>query len=168
MATQSDHHATLIAYAATARAVPPSQWNEPATGGKWSPAQVTEHLRMTYTVVNAELEGGQGLRLRSSLWFRTFLRLVYLGKILRTGMMPRGALAPREVRPGPGPFDQELTISAMEKAADSFESKLAGREAVGGAVLTHHLFGRITGPKAWRFMAVHTEHHRRQLQGEAG
>ena len=55
---------------------------------EWSPAQIAEHLRLAYAVFDAELSGGQRLRLRSSWWIRPVLRLIYLRSILRTGGSP--------------------------------------------------------------------------------
>jgi hypothetical protein len=46
-----------------------------------------------------------------------------------------------------------------------FEERLA--RTGGGPVLTHHLLGRFDAKTAWRFLAVHAEHHRRQLVGES-
>ncbi len=160
---RTEHRASLAAFVATLRAVPESGWNAPTAPGKWSPAQIAEHLRLTYVVINAELDGGKGLCLRASAWVRLFLRLAYLPGILRTGRLPRPALAPREVRPGAGPYEQEATARALEQVGMAFEEKLATRRDGGAPVLTHHLFGRLTAVQAWRFVAVHNEHHRLQV-----
>ncbi len=142
------------------------RWEAPTAPGKWSPAQITEHLRLSYEVLCEELGGGRGLTLRTPAWLRPWLRWRYLRGILRTGSVPAGARAPREVRPGDGPFPQQPAIARLEAAALAFERGLEGRWAEPGTVLTHHLFGRLTATDAFRFVTVHAEHHLRQLAGE--
>jgi hypothetical protein len=159
------HHAGVAALVATAREVPEALWNVARPGDKWSPAQIAEHLRLSYLAGNAELDGGVGLRLRTSFWMRTILRIVYLRKILRTGKIPAGARAPREIRPGAGPFSRDATIAAVEAESVRFENALATRAP--GHALTHHVFGRLDTLRTWRFMTVHTEHHRRQIEETA-
>lgn len=156
------HQAVLAAFAATARRVPDDSWNR--RGEKWSPAQHVEHIRLAYEVVGRELGGGQGLRPRAGFILRTILRTAVLRRILRTGFIPRRAKAPSEVRPGDGPFEKAGTIAALQALGGAFESKLGERWHDPAAVLTHHLFGTMGPPDAFRFMAVHTEHHRVQIE----
>ncbi len=164
---QAGHEQAVAAFLAAARVVPADDWNRPLGPGKWSPAEIAEHLRLTYARVNAELAGGKGLRIRSSFWLRQLLRLLYLPRILRTGRFPRGVMAPGEVRPGAGPFEQPATLAGLEANAKEVGEKLAARAAPRGSVLTHHLFGGLNVVQAWRLLTVHTEHHRRQLVAES-
>jgi len=161
------HEQAVAVFLAAARAVPADAWNRPLGAGKWSPAEIAEHLRLTYALANAELTGGKGLRIRSSFWLRQLLRLLYLPGILRSGRFPRGVMAPREVRPGAGPFHQRETLAGLEANAKAVGEKLAARQAPRGPVLTHHLFGGLDVVQAWRLLTVHTEHHRRQLVAES-
>jgi hypothetical protein len=161
---RTEHRASVAALVDSLLAVPAAAWHAPREGGKWSPAQVAEHLRLTYVVVNGELAGGAGLRLRSSAFLRLFLRLAYLPRILRTGRLPRPALAPREVRPGPGPYDLDEMALALQALAAEFERLVVAKGPRAGAVVTHHLFGTLSAAQAWRFVAVHNEHHRLQLE----
>jgi hypothetical protein len=163
---RDEHHLVVSNYLKAAAAIEPSRWNQPVAPGKWSPAQLTDHLRLTYRIALGELDGGTGLRPRISWWLRVVLRLRFLPGILRTGRMPRPVMAPREVRPGDGPFDQAALITALQQQNDRFEERLAARTG-DGPVLTHHLLGRFDAKTAWRFLAVHAEHHRRQLVGES-
>jgi hypothetical protein len=156
------HRDALRAFLNTARGIPPQRWNTPLAPGKWSPAQVAEHVRLTYGMADTELTSGVGIRVRSSPWLRPLIRLVFLPRILRTGMLPKGARAPREIRPGDGPFDQRETLGGLEAIASAFQAKLASHEGRG---LTHHVFGQMDKAKTWQILAVHTEHHRRQIAG---
>ena len=119
---------------------------------------------MSYVTVAAELAGGEGLRVRTSFLMRTILRLTYWRRILSSGQIPAGARAPREIRPGAGPYERDATLAGIEAAAATFEERLA--TSAPGQMVTHHVFGRFDARLAWRFMTVHTEHHRRQLSSQ--
>ena len=157
------HQHAVRAFIDRAQELSPQEWEAPLDAGKWSPAQIAEHLRLAYTVFSSELEGGQGLRIRVTGWKQVLVRMRYLGKILRSGRLPAGARSPREARPGDGPFDRSLTLAAIASAASRFEEALAERWDNANARLTHHVFGGMSPKKAIRFVTVHTEHHTRQL-----
>src|SRR5437764_15296711 len=44
----ADNRAAVEAFAAAARAVDAASWNTPRAEGKWSPAQIAEHLAIVY------------------------------------------------------------------------------------------------------------------------
>ncbi len=159
------HRTSLAAYAAAAGAVPESRWNQGPAPDKWSPGQVTEHLRMTYVVVGGELDGKTGLTPRTPWWIRPLLRFRFLRGILKDGAVPPGAKAPRELRPDAGPFDRDRTLSALTEGAAAFEAILTRRWNDPAAAVTHHVFGRLSAAEMLRFAAVHLDHHARQLPG---
>lgn len=167
--TATASHASAVAsYLAAARAVPGEAWERPMQDEKWSPAQVSEHLRLTYTLVQNELAGGSGLRVRTSWWLRTLLRWRFLPRILSQGQLPEGAKAPREIRPGDGPFDRDAVLDALQVAARVAQESIARGWDDPNRVMTHHVFGRLALPTAMRFLTVHTEHHARQLRAVPG
>ncbi len=159
------HRTSLAAFAAAAKAVPDSRWNQAPAPDKWSPGQVAEHLRMTYVVVGGELEGKTGLTPRTPWWIRPLLRFRFLRRILKDGAVPAGAKAPRELRPGPGSFDRDRTLAALAEGAEAFEASLSRRWNDPAAAVTHHVFGRLSAAEMLRFAAVHLDHHARQLSG---
>lgn len=154
------HRDAVRSLAETARSVDPGSWNRPVGEGKWSPAEIVEHVRLTYAVLNRELATGDGLRVRTSALQRLFFRIVFLPRILWTGKIPTGAKAAREIRPAGGPFDREATLAGLEEESRRFEAGITARP---GVTVTHHVFGRASAPVALRFCAVHTRHHERQL-----
>ncbi len=160
----TSHMAAVESYLAAARAVPASAWERPMHDEKWSPAQVSEHLRLTYTLVQNELAGGSGLRIRTPWWLRMLLRRRFLPRILSRGVLPEGARAPRELRPGDGPFDRDAVLDALQVAARVAQESIARGWDDPNRVMTHHVFGRLALPTAMRFLTVHTEHHTRQLR----
>ena len=165
---RSEHQRAVQEFLVTARAVSPAQWEHAIDAVTWSPAQIAEHVRMTYEVVDAQFAGsGTGLRVRTSRWQRLMLRWRFLGGILRTGVFPAGARAPREVRPGAGPFDQAVVLKALERAAESVDTGLTARWTDPDCVMTHHVFGGLRPPEALRLLTVHTRHHAAQLSARA-
>ena len=157
------HRDSIESFISAAETTPLSAWDAPLSEGKWSPSQVAEHLRLTYEVGGLELSGQAGLRVRTSWWARLMLRLRVLPVILRDGRIREGALAPRELRPGPGPFERESLLGKLREAADATEAALMVRVQSRSTGITHHVFGQLTPAQALRFLTVHNLHHARQL-----
>jgi len=162
-ALQREHRTSITEFIAVAEAIPAADWESPLATGKWSPAQVAEHLRLSYEMLGRELSGQPGLRVRTSWWLRVVLRLRVLPTILKDGRIGEGALAPREIRPGPGPFPRGALLAQLRATATAAEATLVGRLEGAGAGITHHVFGRLSPARALRFLAVHNVHHTRQL-----
>lgn len=159
----SSHRRSVEEFLAQARQVPSERWNTATMEGKWSPAQVVEHLRLTYEAVTREATGGTGLRVRTTWWLRLFLRLAYLRRILDQGAIPPGARAPRELMPGPGPFEREALLARLAAAVERAEAVFVGDGRGRARGFTHHVFGRLDAGDALRFATVHNHHHARQL-----
>lgn len=160
---RASHQTAVATFISRAEALSPADWDAPLAPGKWSPAQVAEHLRLSYAVLGGEADGGEGLRIRTPSWMQPWLRFRYLRPILSTGSLPTGARSPREARPGDGPFDRVATLAALAAAAAAFEDAIARRWDNRSAALTHHIFGRMPVRKGLRFATVHTQHHTRQI-----
>jgi hypothetical protein len=160
---RASHQAAVATFVSSAQALSPAEWDAPLGPGKWSPAQVAEHLRLSYVVLGGEADGGEGLRIRTASWIQPWLRFRYLRRILSSGTIPAGARSPREARPGDGPFDRSETLAALSVAASAFEDAIARRWENRSAALTHHVFGRMPIQKGLRFATVHTQHHTRQI-----
>ena len=160
-----EHQSIVQEFVAAAGALSSDQWHQPPGGDKWSASQIAEHLRLTYEVFDAELAGAPGLRVRTSWWLRIYLRLRYLGPFLQTGEAPDRVPAPREVRPGSGPFDREVVLDGIRDAVARFEKQLRPRWDADAPAITHHLFGRLSARETLRFAVVHTQRHREQLRG---
>lgn len=161
-AARAEHRASIERFVETANALPNDLWERPLAPGKWSPAQIAEHLRMTYEAVLRERVGGVGLRQRTPWWMLPILRLRFLPMILRDGVLPRGARAPREIRPGEGPFDRASVLAAFRELGTRAEESFA-QARPNDRGFTHHVFGALPAAKAIRFATVHNEHHTRQI-----
>jgi hypothetical protein len=160
---RASHQSALTEFFATARAVEPAAWERVRDAETWSPAQIAEHVRLAYVVVGAPLTGGKGLRVRTPWWLRPFLRWRFLGGILDSARFPRSR-APRELRPGPGPFERDATLRAIEIAATELERNAVAQWDDSRAAVTHHVFGNLDAADGLRLATAHTVHHTRQLR----
>jgi hypothetical protein len=161
------HRAALSAFIAAAERIPSVEWNASSQPDKWTPAQIAEHLRLSYTTVRAELAGSGGFRVRTSWWRQRLMRLLYLPRILREGRMPRGVPATREIRPSGGPYVQRDLLDALRAEGESLLSHLEALQAERGVTITHPYLGKLHLLEALGLSTAHIHHHRKQLPGEA-
>ena len=159
-----ENRGAVAAYGTTVRALPAEQWATPVREGAWSPAEITQHLLLTYRQVLAELEGGAAMAPRASRGWQRIFRWVVLPHILFHRSIPVRARAPRELRPAePVAVERDALLDELEVAAREFERGVEPVALRGSPSFEHPYFGAIPPLKALRFVAAHTEHHRRQL-----
>jgi hypothetical protein len=156
------HGTAASAFAAEAEAVEPESWDRPWAEGKWSPAEITDHLICAYDVLLREIGGGGGMKVRTRLWLRLILRLTYMPRILRGGWFPARAPAPREIRPSKTPRGQQDGVALFRQRAKDFETAVRDKPE---ARVTHAYFGTLAPADGVLFCARHIEHHRNQLPG---
>jgi hypothetical protein len=158
---EAEHREAVERFVTLARSVASERWGTAPQHKKWSPTQVTEHIALTYEVLLRELSGGSAMAARTNWWQRILLRKFILSRILKTGRIPTGATAPRELRPGPVALDRDTLLEKIRAGASRLDAELArGQES---ARLTHPYFGRLNAPTILRFCAIHTRHHAGQL-----
>jgi hypothetical protein len=149
------HANSAAAFGLTVASLDEDSWTIPLGEGKWSPAQVTEHLNRTYRVVVDQLNGGKGIRIRSPWFLRQVLRQTMLRSIYRKRQLPKGARAPSEIVPKEVEGTQTELVERFRNLAKEFE--LAVDKNRGGR-LTHHIFGEIEVERGIDFIAIHIEH----------
>jgi hypothetical protein len=163
-AAVDEQEVALAAYVDAAERIPEPAWTRPYAPGKWTPAEITEHLAMTYRVFIGEVTGGPAMKLKLTPFRRRVLKLLMLPHMLFHRTFPRGARAPRELRPDaaalPGKAQALADLRALgERFADEAErARGGGRDRV-----THPYFGAIDLTRGMRLCAVHLEHHTRQI-----
>jgi hypothetical protein len=160
------HMEAVQDFIAFAEQVQESGWNLSRQSDKWSPAQVAEHLRLTYLTVNAELSARGGFRVRTAWWQQRLFKILFLPKILKTGRLPTGVQATREARPSGGPYEKAQLLDALRQEADRFREAVASSST--RTSITHPYLGKLTLLKGIRFLAQHIRHHQRQLPGAIG
>lgn len=156
------HKEAAAAFATTAESVAPDAWLEPIGEKKWSPAEIVEHLNCAYDVLTRELEGGQGMVVKTTAWQRLMLRLFLVPKLLRGGGFPKNARAPRELRPAAANPDQAKAVADFRERAARFEIAAMQADARGGG-LTHAYFGYAPVADGALLCARHIRHHHEQL-----
>jgi hypothetical protein len=95
---------------------------------------------------------------------------VILPHILVHRSLPVRAPAPRETRPKAARAARAEALATLRHLGEEFERELDSARRSGSLGITHPYFGRIEPIKALRFVAIHMEHHRRQVEraGAAG
>jgi hypothetical protein len=157
------HQSAAAEYARSAGALAEDAWAAPITEGKWSPAEITEHLIRAYEVLLRELSGGPGMALRTGPLQRVLLRLLLVPRLLRGTPFPLGARAPRETRPV-GMIDQQHALARFVNLADQFQAAVQDARARNPRQrLTHAYFGASPLQDSVVLCARHILHHRQQL-----
>ncbi len=134
-----------------------------APAGKWSSAQILEHLLLTYTNTNRGiakcLEKGSPLATSASLKHRVGTLLV-----INFGYMPEGRKAPERAQPRGMPSAQVretifAEIQTMESGLDDCERRFGA----GTKIMDHPFLGPLTAEQWRKFHLVHGRHHARQI-----
>lgn len=135
-----------------------------APAGKWSPAQILEHLLLTYIHTSRGLEKclekGTPLARRVTLKDRMATMLV-----VNIGYLPEGRKAPeRAVPQGMASADVRQALAPeLEKMAsglDACEKKFGSRTKI----MDHPFIGPLTADEWRKFHWVHGRHHARQIR----
>lgn len=161
------HRKSVDAFVGAASLIDGDGWSTPIADGKWTPAQITQHVTQTYEVMTRQLRTGEGLRIQTGWFMRQVLRVAVLRPIMWTRRLPSGAKAPRVLRPVDDMPSQHEAIERLRDAVRDLETELLARREEKGLQLTHHIFGSFDARMALDFIAVHTEHHGRQLEAIA-
>ena len=161
---QQLHSQAAAEVVSTAGRVPAEKWLVPRAEGKWSPAEIVEHLSLAYDVILRELAGGGGMAIRTKLWQRIMLRLTIMPKLLRGEAFPSGTRSPREIRPATASPDQAAAIASLGDRAARFVIAVSEAQRKNPRTrLTHAYFGRSTIDNAVLLCARHIQHHHKQL-----
>ena len=152
---------------AAAERIPADRWMSPRAEGKWSPADIVEHLNLAYDALLRDFAGEGGMKIRTKLWQRILLRLTLVPKLMRGGAFPANARAPRETRPATSNPDQAAAIAGFRERSARVHA--AAVDAINGrrrVRITHAYFGRSAVPEAILLCARHMQHHQKQLEAE--
>lgn len=157
-----EHRTALASYIARAGRLTSERWSAPRAPGKWSPAEISEHLALAYEAGLTELRGGPSLETRMGFWQRLVLRTFVLPKLLAGGALTRPVKAPREIR-FPVAGAQAATLARLQEVADSLERELESASSREQVRFSHPYFGSLTAPQALGFCAFHARHHEAQI-----
>ncbi len=135
-----------------------------APPGKWSCAQILEHLLLSYTATTkgtqTALQAGKPMgghpRLKDKL--ATFY-------VARMGFLPAGRQAPKMTRPENG--SQVPSLRQFNDALVAMDASLANAEKRFGSVakiLDHPILGPLTTKEWRRVHRAHARHHLKQIE----
>ncbi len=151
--------AVIADFHAKAAHVPKARWAESLAPGKWSPAQVAEHVALAYETSDALLRGpapGGAPR-----FLRPLLRGVLMGMVLRREAFPRGSRSPKIMQPATVPAERGIVLERLHAAAAAFDAHARAH----GPAVEHPFFGAVPLENFIRFQEIHTRHHAAQLPG---
>ncbi len=131
--------------------------------GKWSPAEVLEHLSRTYSgtvkTMQRALESG-----KADVRPATVKQSVATALVVGIGHMPKGRAAPESTVPKGVAAEQivadiRANLGAMEQTIAECEKCFGA-----GKIAMHPILGPLTAAQWRKFHWVHTRHHMRQIE----
>jgi hypothetical protein len=130
--------------------------------GKWSAAEVLEHLYLTYTgtIKGFErlLEAGKPLSTRASLKQRAQATFVFSFNYLPSGRKAPAQTVPRGLAAEMVRTEMYGKIAAMDQIIRECERRFGA-----GPLLDHPFLGPLTAKQWRRFHLIHGRHHSRQI-----
>ncbi len=162
----ADNHTAVDEFTAAARTIDAARWGAPRAEGKWSPAQVVEHIALTYeysrAVLNNSAPGPSAPR-----FLRPLVRTFFVKPVLKRGSFKPNGKAPSMFQPSSAPGDPVELLPRLETAVRSFEEEVRAAHGSGRSTLDHPFFGTMPVTDYLRLQAIHARHHRAQLSGAA-
>lgn len=137
----------------------------PPAPGKWSAAQILEHLALSYQLttkgMSRILEMGHAAATRSSLGQR-----VGAFAVLKLGYLPRGRKSPERVLPRGAvpPAEAVETIRRSLTEMDAALTRAAERFGKTVKLADHPVLGPFTVEQWRQFHLVHCLHHMKQVR----
>jgi hypothetical protein len=137
-----------------------SAWTVPRADGKWSPAQIVEHVARSLE------EGGNVVQERPSKlpslpFFVRPLAGMMFHRILKRGAFFK-ARTNKAMNPIEGPASVDAGRVRLVAALGEFERDCRARKSAGG-VLKSPAFGTVSVEEYARFVELHTRHHTKQM-----
>jgi len=141
-----------------------STWTTPRAPGKWSPAQVVEHIAMALEE-NGNVAMGRPSKIPTLPVFVRPLTKMLFKRIVRTGSFPK-ARTNRAMTPLKGPDSPAQARIRLNDALRRFESDCQ-TTASRGDLVASGAFGRVPVEDFVRFNELHVRHHIKQIVAQA-
>lgn len=135
-------------------------WNDPRAPGKWSPAQVVEHVAMALEE-NANVAAGKPSKIPTLPFFVRPATGILFRRIVRTGRFPK-ARTSRAMTPLRGPAAPTDARARLHAAAATFEAECRAAASRDGHVKSG-AFGTVPVEDFVRFNELHVRHHIKQI-----
>jgi hypothetical protein len=138
-----------------------SVWSAPRAPGKWSPAQVVEHVARALDESSNTLDGLPTKFPTFPTVVRTIARTVFFNRVLKNSRFPN-ARTTKPMNPAFGPADVAAGRARLDAAVDRFDAACRRRLAT-DPMMSSTLFGRVPVADYARFQMLHIRHHQRQI-----
>jgi hypothetical protein len=156
-------HEAVGAFVGAARAVPTATWTTPRAPGKWSPAQLAEHVTFSYEQSLSMARGTYAGPPAVPRFTQLMARWLFLPVLFRRQRFGKGLQAPDFIRPTDSPPSSTALLNRLEAAAHDLETDFAGASSSKGPTIDHPVFGHLPLGHLVHFLAIHTNHHRPQF-----
>ena len=132
--------------------------------GKWSPAEILEHLNLSYTGTIKGLERCLQSGTTSASSDRGRMRWQRL-ILIQVGYFPPGRKSPQRVLPRGTPAEQVKAeilqnVSRMDSVIHECETRFGRRKSLAD----HPVLGPLTASEWRKFHLVHGKHHAKQIR----
>jgi len=138
-----------------------SAWSAPRAPGKWSPAQVVEHVARSMEESANEVDGAPSKFYTLPSFLRPLVRGLFFRRVLKKRSFPR-ARTGKAFDPASGPATPADGRKRIEGALARFDQACRTRVA-SGPNMSSTLFGAVSVEDYATFQEIHTRHHRKQL-----
>jgi hypothetical protein len=158
----SANRQAMAGFLAAAKSVASPQWTQPIAPGKWSPAQIADHVAVSYEIAARALAGDSKIG-SAPRFLRPIVRAVGFTRILRNGAFPERMKGPPVFAPSTGHPSYDASAARVEKAVAGLESRARDMARTGTHSFDHPFFGRVSVADYIRFSELHARHHELQL-----
>jgi hypothetical protein len=146
--------------AASERSAGPN-WTKPSGPGKWSPAQIVEHVARAFETSADVAAGKPSMFPTMPRIVRPLARVAFFNRTLKSGKFPKAKTNPA-MNPERGSATVDEARVRLNDAVAKFDA--ASRALVAqGRSMSHPIFGNVGVAEYAHFQAIHTRHHVKQM-----
>lgn len=142
-------------------------FSTPRSPGKWSPAQIEEHVARTLEETASFVAGEPSHFPTLPRLLRPLLRGLFFNRVLARGGFPNAKTA-RALDPRDGPTTPADGRTRLLAAVARFDEACRAAVARGESRVNSPVFGYVGLADLARFQELHTRHHLRQMPGAPG
>jgi hypothetical protein len=138
-------------------------WKNPISPNKWSSAQTTEHVALSFEQTLRMLNG-EDIGFSIPAPGRFLAKFLFLKPALRTGSFRFKLKAPPAFEPKSVNLSSQALTERLQRSVESLSSEFSRRTSSGEQSFHHPLFGKILFQDSLKLLRIHAEHHLRQLK----
>jgi hypothetical protein len=145
-----------------ARTVMADQWSNPVAPGKWSPAQIADHIGVSTSVALNAIKGDRSMGSIPGI-FRPIVRALFFNPTMKKGAHPEKTKGPAVFAPSKEHPTLEESEARLHHAISALEAHVRQLAKDGTGTFEHGFFGKLSIADYVRYNALHMQHHERQL-----